>query len=426
MKILIKNIQTFLPNGEDKEKNILIEENVIKDVADNVPSDFSADKIIDGKDKFAVPGFVNAHTHASMTLLRSYADDMSLMPWLNDKIWPVEAKMTKEDIYWGAMLAAIEMIKSGTTTFADMYGPFMDELVKASTDSGLRAVLSRGLIGIAPNAAENLEDNARVYKEYNNTENGRIKIMFGPHALYTCPPEYLKKVADTANKLGAEIHIHMSETEIEVNDCLKNYGKRPFAHVESTGLFENRTLAAHCVHVDDEDIAIMKKHNICIAHNPGSNLKLSSGISPITKLMNEGVTVGLGTDGASSNNNLDMLEEIRLAALLAKVEANDPKAVPALTAIKMGTEYGAKTVGIDDIGKIEKGCKADIAIFDTSGANWRPHHNLVSLLAYSANSADTDTVIVDGKILMENKKLTTIDEEKVYAEVNKCVKRLIE
>ena len=425
MNLLIKNVQTFLPNGEVKEKNIIIEGNIIKAVADAVPADFKADKVIDGKDKFAVPGLVNAHTHASMTLLRSYADDMSLMPWLNDKIWPVEAKMKCEDIYWGAMLAAIEMIKSGTTAFADMYGPCMEEVAKVATDAGLRAVLSQGLIGVAPDADKKLESNIALYKDFNNTANGRVTVMLGPHALYTCPPEYLKKVADAANKLNAEIHIHMSETEVEVKDCLKNYGKRPFAHVESTGLFENGTLAAHCVHVDDEDIAIMKKHNIRVAHNPGSNLKLASGIAPVAKLLDKGVTVALGTDGASSNNNLDMLEEMRLAALVAKVEANDPKAVPALTALKMGTEYGATALNLDKVGKIEAGYKADIVLYDTTGAHWHPNFNPVSLLIYSANSADTDAVIVDGKVLMENKTLVTIDEEKVYFEVDKCVKRLI-
>lgn len=425
MNLLIKNIQTFLSNGEVKEKNIVIENGIIKDVADAVPANFKADKVIDGKDKFAVPGLVNAHTHASMTLLRSYADDMSLMPWLNDKIWPIEAKMKREDIYWGAMLAAIEMIKSGTTAFADMYGPCMEEVAKVATETGLRAALSQGLIGVAPDADKKLESNIALYKNFNNAADGRITVMLGPHALYTCPPEYLKKVADAANKLGAEIHIHMSETEIEVNDCVKNYGKRPFKHVESTGLFENGTLAAHCVHLDNEDIEIIKKHNIRVAHNPGSNLKLASGIAPATKLLAENVTVALGTDGASSNNNLDMLEEMRLAALIAKVEANNPQTVPALTALKMGTEYGAKAIGLNNIGKIEAGYKADIVLYDTTGAHWHPNYNPVSLLIYSANSADTDTVIVDGKVLMENRKLTTIDEEKTYFEVDKCIKRLM-
>ena len=425
MKLLIKNVHTLLPNGEVKTKNIFIEDQFIKDVADSVPADFRTDKTINGEGKFAVPGLINAHTHASMTLLRSYADDMALMPWLSEKIWPVEDKMTADDLYWGAMLAAIEMIKSGTTTFADMYGPFVDSIAKAAIDSGLRAVLARGIVAVAPGADEKLEDSVRLYKTYNNAESGRLTVMLSPHSLYTCPPEFLKKMAQTASKIGAEIHTHMSETEGEVKDCVKNYGKRPFAHVESTGLFENGTLAAHCVHLNDEDIEIIKKYNIRAAHNPGSNLKLASGVAPVTRLLNEGVTVAIGTDGASSNNNLDMLEEIRLAALLAKVESNNPESVPALTALKMATEHGAKAVGVKNIGKIEKEYKADIVLYDITGANWRPHYNLASNLVYSANAGDTDTVIVDGKILMENKRLTTIDEEKVYAEVDKCVARLM-
>ncbi|MBO6304508.1 MAG: amidohydrolase family protein, partial [Selenomonadaceae bacterium] len=242
MKLLIKNVHTLLPNGEVKTKNIFIEDQFIKDVADSVPADFRTDKTINGEGKFAVPGLINAHTHASMTLLRSYADDMALMPWLSEKIWPVEDKMTADDLYWGAMLAAIEMIKSGTTTFADMYGPFVDSIAKAAIDSGLRAVLARGIVAVAPGADEKLEDSVRLYKTYNNAESGRLTVMLSPHSLYTCPPEFLKKMAQTASKIGAEIHTHMSETEGEVKDCVKNYGKRPFAHVESTGLFENGTL----------------------------------------------------------------------------------------------------------------------------------------------------------------------------------------
>ena len=425
MNILITNVATFLPTGEVATKNIFIEENRIEGLYDELPADFKVDTIIDGTDKFAVPGLINAHTHASMTLLRSYADDMALMSWLTEKIWPVEDKMTADDLYWGAMLAAIEMIKSGTTAFADMYGPFVDSIAKAVIDSGLRASLARGIVAVAPGADEKLEDSVRLYNTYNNAENGRLTVMLSPHSLYTCPPEFLKKMADTAGKIGAEIHTHMSETEGEVSDCLKNYGKRPFAHVESTGIFDNGTLAAHGVHLNDEDIEIIKKHNIRIVHNPGSNLKLASGVAPVARLLNEGVTVALGTDGASSNNNLDMLEEMRLAALLGKVESKNPEAVPALTAIKMATENGAVAAGLKDVGKLEVGYKADITLYDMRGANWRPRFNPLSLLVYSANAGDTDTVIVDGKILMENKTLTTIDEEKVYFEVEKAVERLI-
>lgn len=389
-----------------------------------VPEDFHPAKVIDGTDLFAVPGFVNAHTHASMTLLRSYADDMKLMDWLQKMIWPAEAKMQPEDIYWGAMLAAVEMIRTGTTAFADMYGPWMEKVAEVAADSGLRAVLSRGIIGVAPDADAKLQSNVDLYNEFHGAADGRITVMFGPHALYTCPPAFLKKVGGTAAKLGAEIHIHMSETKGEVEDCLKQYGKRPFAHVESTGLFENGTLAAHCVHLDDEDIAIIKKHNIRVAHNPGSNMKLASGTAPVPRLLNEGVTVALGTDGASSNNNLDMLDEIQLAALLHKVTTLDPLAVPALTALKMGTEYGARAIGVNDTGKIEAGYKADLTLFSTHGAAWCPCNNLVSQLVYAAKSNDVETVLVDGHVLMENHELKTLDEERILFEAERCAKRL--
>lgn len=424
MNTLIKDVFALLPDGEVKQGDIAIEGNLIKSVG-SVAEDFEPDKVVDGSGKFAVPGFVNAHTHASMTLLRSHADDMALMEWLQDKIWPVEDKMTEDDLYWGAMLAAVEMIRSGTTAFADMYGPYVDGIARAAIDSGLRGILARGIVAVAPGAYEKLEDSARLYKTYHGAENGRITVMLSPHALYTCPPDFIKVLADKAKALGAEVHIHMSETEGEVKDCLKNYGKRPFAHVESTGLFENGTLAAHCVHLDEEDIGIIKKYSIRVAHNPGSNLKLASGIAPVQRLLDEGICVGLGTDGASSNNNLDMLEEVRLAALIGKVKSMDPQAVPAFQAIQMGTEFGARAVGLKDVGRLEPGCKADIVLYSTEGPEWHPRHNLVSLLAYSANSGSVDTVLVDGRILMEKKQLLTIDEEKVFFEVDRCVRHLM-
>lgn len=263
-----------------------------------------------------------------------------------------------------------------------------------------------------------------LYRDFNGAGEGRVTVMFGPHALYTCPPEYLKTVSARAQECGAEIHIHMSETRTEVEDCLKNYGKRPFAHVESTGLFESGTLAAHCVHLDDEDIAIIKKHDIRVAHNPGSNMKLASGIAPVPRLLEEGVCVALGTDGTSSNNNLDMLEEVQLAALLHKVQSYDPLAVPALTAVEMGTENGAKAIGLKDVGRLAAGQQADIVLLDMQGPMWCPRHNLVSILAYSARSTSVSTVMVAGKVLMEKYELKTLDEERILAEAQRCAERL--
>ncbi|MBR1858080.1 MAG: amidohydrolase [Selenomonadaceae bacterium] len=426
--MIIKNTSVLRYNGDIQSADIVIENDKIAFIGHVVNANVLAGhvknlKIIDGKGKLAIPGFINAHTHASMTLLRSFADDKKLMDWLNEDIWPIEAKMKREDIYNGAALAAVEMIRTGTTAFADMYGPCMDEVAKVVDESGLRGVLSRGLIGVV-DGYKKLAENVELFKNFHNTADGRIQVMFGPHAIYTCPPDYLRKVAEAAAELGSEIHIHMNETLDEVNGCIKDYGKRPFEVVNETGLFDMGTLAAHCVHLSDNEIEIMKEKNIRVAHNPGSNMKLASGIAPVCRLMDEGITVALGTDGASSNNNLDMLEEVKLAALLHKVDSLNPVAIPALEAIRLGTENGAKAIGLKDVGRIEKDYKADIVLYDMKDIQWQPRYNPISLLVYSANSSSVDTVIVDGKILMEHGELKTLDEEKIIFNFNQCFNRL--
>ena len=423
MRMLIKNVYALLPDGTTPLTNIMLDGAKISTIGE-VPEDFQPARVLDGTGHLAIPGLVNAHTHASMTLLRSYADDMNLMDWLQHKILPVEMEMNRSDHYWGAMLAAAEMIRTGTTAFADMYGPFMDVVAKVVIDSGLRGALSRGISGVAPYGETKLADNTALYQEFHGAGDGRVTVMYGAHALYSCPPNLMKKVAAEAQKVGAEIHIHMSETRGEVENCLKKYGKRPFAHVESTGIFDGGTLAAHCVWLDDEDISIIKKHGIRVAHNPGSNMKLASGVAPVPRLLREGVCVGLGTDGAASNNNLDMLEEVRLAALLHKVDRLDPLAVPALEAVRMGTEYGAQAVGLKDTGKLAPGQQADIALISLQNTAFCPKHNLVSLLAYSAHSAAVDTLLVAGKVLMEKGELKTLDEERIMFEAQRCADRL--
>ena len=417
---VIRGVKMLKASGEIVMGNIYVSGDKISKISTDEPQNT---KIIDAKNKFATPGLINAHTHASMTLLRSYSDDKALMDWLQKDIWPIEDKMTRKDIYFGAALAAIEMIRGGTTAFADMYGPCMDEVAKVVDESGLRGVLSRGLIGVV-DGDKKLQENIELFKEFNNTSEGRVTVMFGPHAIYTCPPEYLIKVANAASELGAEIHIHMNETLDEINGCIKDYGKRPFEVVNETGLFDQGTLAAHCVHLSADEIEIIKEKKIRVAHNPGSNMKLASGIAPVTKLLDEGVLVALGTDGASSNNNLDMLEEVRLATLLQKVNTFDPLAIPAAEALKLGTENGAKALGLEGVGRIEKGYKADIVLYDMKNAEWQPRYNPISLLVYSANSSSVDTVIVNGEVLMEHGELKTLDEEKIIFNFNQCFHRL--
>lgn len=426
MKLILKDATVLLPGGAVKEADIAIENGRIAAIGAVDAAAWQDADTRDCKGKFAMPGLVNAHTHAAMTLLRSYADDMNLMDWLEKRIWPIEAQMSHGDIYWGTQLAIAEMLKSGTTAFADMYGD-MDIVAQVVAETGARASLARGMIGVAPNGRQALAENKALYAEYHGAADGRITVMFGPHAPYTCPPDFLKDVVAEAQKVGADIHIHLSETVGEVETCRKTYGKSPIGLMEEIGVFECGVLAAHCVHISAGDIGILKRRNVRIAHNPGSNMKLASGVAPVPEMLESGLCVALGTDGASSNNNLDMFEEMHLAALLHKVDTLDPLVVPALTAVQMATENGARALGIEAaVGTLEVGKRADIALLDMQRLNWCPRHDLVSLLAYATNASQVDTVLVDGKVLLDGGKLTTIDEERVRFEAQKRAMRLAE
>jgi len=390
-----------------------------------IPAGFKADRVIDGSGMIAMPGLINCHTHAAMTLLRSYADDMPLMQWLSEKIWPVEGRLEPEDIYWGTMLCCLEMIKSGTTAFADMYFN-MEQAASAVEKSGLRACLSRGMIGTAPNAGLALEESINFIEEWNGRAGGRIKAMLGPHAPYTCPSEYLKKVIELAGKHGVGIHIHVAETKDEVEQIYTSYGKSPVAYLDSIGLFELPVLAAHCVHLDEADIEILAIKKVGVSHCPESNMKLASGIAPVTRLLNSGVNVGLGTDGAASNNNLDMMEEMRSAALLQKVYTGDPTAIPAFAALAMATANGARVLGLArETGLLKTGMKADLILVDFNRPHLYPQHDLVANLVYAAHSADVDTVIVDGEVLMEGRRVLTMDEEEIIREAQQRAARLV-
>ncbi|OEH84845.1 N-ethylammeline chlorohydrolase [Desulfuribacillus stibiiarsenatis] len=379
---------------------------------------------IDLSGKVIMPGFVNTHGHAAMTLLRGYGDDLPLQEWLETKIWPFEGQLSDDDIYWGTKLAVIEMIQSGTTCFADMYFS-MEHVAKAVEETGIRACLSRGLIGFSPNKDIALQESKDFIKKWHNKSEGRITCTLGPHAPYTCPPEFLDRVIALANELDTPLQIHISETKKEVEDCYNQYGMSPVEHLEKVGVFTRPTIAAHCVHLSDNDIEIFKKYDVKICHNPGSNLKLASGIAPIPKLLQEGLTVSIGTDGASSNNNLDMLEELRLTALIHKGASFDPLAIPARTALEIATIEGAKTLRIDQqVGTIIEGKQADIIAFDTEYAHYYPKFDLVSHIVYSANSRDISHVWVAGKQLLKNRELH-MDTVKVFNKCEEIAQRII-
>lgn len=422
MKTLIKNAAVYHDGQVDEGKNILIDGKRIAgfpDTADGVPYD----EIIDGKGMLALPGLVNTHTHVAMTLFRSYADDLALMDWLQNMIWPAEAHLDDDIVYWGSMLAFAEMIRGGTTAFCDMY-MFMDSCAQAAEAAGIRGNIARGLAGVTPNGMKALEENVELYRKWNNGADGRIRVMLGPHAPYTCPPDYLKKVRDTAEQYGIPIHIHLSETKGEVDTCREKFGVTPIALMNQIGLFDVPTLAAHCVHVTEDDIAIMAEKQVRVAHNPGSNLKLASGIAPVPAMRKAGVVVGLGTDGASSNNKLDMFAEMRLAALIHKAASLDPFAIKAEEALQMGTKDGAMCLGYDDLGELKEGYLADLILVDRSGWHWKPRFNSISLAVYAGNSMDVDTVMVNGEVLMRHKELLTIDTEKLDYEVQRVTDKL--
>jgi len=425
-KLWIRNTQILTMTGAPLfAGDILIEDDKIAVLGQVSEEQASSAEVIDGRHTVAMPGLVNTHTHAAMTLLRSYADDMELMPWLNDKIWPAEAKFVNEYIYWGSALAAVEMIQSGTTTFADMYDS-MHEVARVTEESGLRANLARGCVVFSDPELKNIQKNVRLYENFHNTADGRIKVYFAPHAPYTCPPEYVSKIVEAADQCKTGIHVHLAETQDELRQIREGYGKTPTEYLNDLGVFKLPTLAAHSVYLTDSDIAILKENNVGIAHNPSSNLKLASGIANIPKYLQAGLNVGIGTDGCSSNNTLNMFKEMTICSFVQKVNAMDPTVLPAEEILKLGTIGGAKAMRWDDeIGTLEVGKKADLILVDINKPHFAPWNNTVSDLVYSAQGSDVKTTIVNGKVLMKNYEVLTMDVEKIMAETSRIARNVL-
>ena len=437
MRILIKNCAVLPMTGPKDyiaEGYIRIEQNLIKAIGSmeelnnngqlsaEVPADFT---VIEGSGKVALPGLINTHTHAAMTLFRGYADDMPLMPWLEEKIFPAEARLEPEDVFWGTMLANLEMLRFGTTCFADMYF-FMDEVAKTVEISGMRACLARGLVGVTPSGLESLEQGVAFAKNWQGQAQGRITTRLGPHAPYTCPAEYLKKVVAASDQLGVGLHMHLAETAGEVQDLVDATGLNPIQWMENLGAFQRPVLAAHCVHVTSEDLEILARHAVGVAHNPESNMKLASGVAPVPQMLLRGVTVGLGTDGAASNNNLDLFQEMRSAALLHKVFTQDPTVLPAYQVLEMATAGGARCLGLDqEIGQLKPGYKADVILVDLNKPHLCPRHDLAAHLVYAALASDVHTVIADGKILMQAGQILTLREKEIMEQVEARARKLV-
>ena len=378
----------------DKTTDILVVDGRFASLS--APAGTEADETIDATGTAILPPFYNTHTHAAMSLLRGYADDMPLQRWLNDYIWPYENKMTAADIREGSRLAIREMIQTGTVFFSDMYFE-IGETIAVAKEFGIRAAI--GVTFVESHSKSQQEEKLEMLRQWVDPTNGLITLTVAPHAIYTVGSGLLVKCAEVARSLGMKLHIHLSETRKEVEDCLREHGTTPVRYLDSLGFLGPDVIAAHVVHVDEEEAAILASRGVTIAHCPCSNLKLASGIFPYKLLHDAGCRIALGTDGDSSNNNLDMREEMKFAALLAKASSGNPEVMPADEALAMATRNGAAAFGID-AGVIQEGKLADALLVRLDDVRMQPCHNLVSNWVYAAGSSCIDTVICNGKILM--------------------------
>jgi len=366
---------------------------------------------VDAREGLILPGLINAHTHAAMTLFRGLADDLPLMDWLNHYIFPVESKMDEDFVYWGTMLACAEMIMSGTTTFCDMY-LFEDEVAKAAKAAKMRCLVGEVLYDFpSPNygpVEKGFEYTESLIRKWDGDP--LVSIAVEPHALFTCSPDLLRTANAMATKYQVPLIIHVAETRSELEEVRQKYGVSPVDHLLSLGMLGPHLIADHCVHLEEREILLMAEHGVKAVHMPESNMKLASGVSPIAQMMEKGVTVCLGTDGCASNNNLDLFAEMDTAAKLHKVEAMDPTVLDAVTVLKMATVEGAKALGMEAVtGSLEVGKKADVIVVDTDKPHLTPMYNPFSHVVYAARGNDVSHSIIDGRLVMEDRRILTLD-----------------
>ena len=426
--ILIKNITIITQNPKRQiipKGALVIDKDKIKAVGQSkqIEKEYRrwTKKIIDGQDKVILPGLINTHGHLAMTLLRGYADDMNLEDWWFKYVYPVESRFTAQHVYWGSLLAMLEMIKSGTTCFADFYY-YQDQVAKAAQEIGMRGILGCGVLD-APTfyfktAAEALTKAQSIIKKC--SDHDLVKVSLAPHMFQTTSLSTYQKCKKLAQQNDLLCQSHIAETKAEVDFCLKKYKKRPVEILAKAGILDQQTLLAHGCWLTKKEIKILARVGASIAHCPISNLKLASGIMPLPEMLTAGINVSLGTDSACSNNNLDMFEEMKMAALVHKGHQLDPTVAKAQTILDMATLNGAKALNwADEIGSLERNKKADIIILDFKQPHLLPHHNFVSHLVYAAKGSDVETVIINGKIVMEGRKIKRINEDKVLEKIKK-------
>jgi 5-methylthioadenosine/S-adenosylhomocysteine deaminase len=388
--------------------------------------DWSISHVIDAHGGIIMPGLVNSHTHAAMTCFRGLADDLQLMTWLNDHIFPAEAKLDDQKVYSGTLLACAEMIMSGTTCFCDMY-LFEDAVARAAKKAGMRAVVGEVLYDFnSPNYGPIKNGFKYTQKLIDTWQNDPlVTIAVEPHSTYLCEPQLLKKAFKLTQSFNLPLVIHLAESKSEISQIKERYNRTPVEHLAELDVLAPNVLACHCVELTDNDIALLQRFDVKVAHNAESNMKLASGVAPIPRLINAGICVGMGTDGCASNNDLDLFLEMDSVAKLHKAKTLDPTVMDALTVLKMATIKGARALGLDQaIGSLEIGKKADLIIIDTNKPHLTPMYNPVSHLVYAAMGSDVTTSIINGNVVMEDGQIKTMDIKAVIDDVNKIVKEI--
>ena len=428
LKTLIRNAAVITMNPADQIFEggaVVLEGDRISYVGpekDLPPSVLRDASMVDAQGGVVLPGCINAHTHTAMTVFRGHANDMPLWEWLTKCVWPMEDKMKAEDAYWLSLLAMAEMMAAGITTFSDMY-MFMDATARAVLNAGMRAVLARGLQGPDEKTAlrhREISELAEIVKS-----SSRLSMRIAPHAVYTCTPAYLRECGDMARQYGLGLHMHLSETMKEVTECQSRYGKRPPALLEDLGLLELPLTAAHCVHLTEAEVDLLAHYRVTPVHCPTSNLKLASGFAPVHALLQKGLIVALGTDSAASNNNLSILKEMKLAALLAKGTAMDPTALPAREALAMANRNGAMALGLySEIGSLEPGKKADLLLLDVRRPHYYPRSERTSQIVYSSHSSDVRSLWIDGRKVYDEGCFLTLDIERIAVETERIFMRI--
>lgn len=384
------------------------------------------DRVIDCRNRMLIPGLYNTHCHVAMGLFRGWGEDMPLDRWLNERIFPAEDRLTARAVSVGSLWGIAEMIRGGTVAFSDMYY-FCDETVRAAIDSGIKLNVSRSVVSFDPHADfasdTRLREGEKLFRDFHGTADGRIRVDLSLHAEYTNVAGMCREMAHLAKELGAGMHIHLSETKSEHEACIARHGMTPTAFFAETGVLDVPTTAAHCVYVDEHDAQILANKGVTVAHNPASNLKLGSGVMPLGMLQRAGVNVALGTDSAASNNTLDTMKEMYLAAILHKGIHHTPEAFPAGDFVRMATVNGAKAQGREDCGVLAEGNRADLVLLDLDALNLYPIYDPIYALVYAASARDVKLTMVDGKILYENGEYTTIDMEQLRYDMRDTCER---